>query len=75
MSSLATILKSHQVEGLAVIQAIGTANPPNCFYQADYPDFYFRVTQNEHMTQLKDKFQRICKYHSFKKLYVEFLYN
>ncbi|XWS25049.1 hypothetical protein CRYUN_Cryun27aG0037300 [Craigia yunnanensis] len=70
MSSLATILKSHQVEGLAVIQAIGTANPPNCFYQADYPDFYFRVTQNEHMTQLKDKFQRICQKSAITKRYM-----
>lgn len=46
---------------MASILAIGTANPPNCFDQADYPDFYFRVTKSEHMTQLKDKFKRICK--------------
>ncbi|KAI5600470.1 hypothetical protein BDE02_01G027100 [Populus trichocarpa] len=46
---------------MASILAIGTANPPNCFDQADYPDFYFRVTKSEHMTQLKDKFKRIWK--------------
>ncbi|KAG6791114.1 hypothetical protein POTOM_000226 [Populus tomentosa] len=48
-------------EKMASILAIGTANPPDCFGQADYPDFYFRVTKSEHMTQLKDKFKRICK--------------
>ncbi|PKI70870.1 hypothetical protein CRG98_008761 [Punica granatum] len=29
--------------------------------QADYPDYYFRVTSNEHMTEPKQKFTRICK--------------
>ncbi|KAJ6961489.1 hypothetical protein NC652_000422 [Populus alba x Populus x berolinensis] len=45
---------------MASILASGTANPPDCFDQDDYPDFYFRVTKSEHMTQLKDKFKRIC---------------
>jgi len=56
------IHKSHRAEGPAFILAIGTANPPNCVEQSTYPDFYFRVTNSEHKTQLKEKFQRICKY-------------
>ncbi|KAH1065171.1 hypothetical protein J1N35_030158 [Gossypium stocksii] len=60
-------LEACAVEKLATILAIGTTNPPKCFYQAEYPDFYFRVTKSEHMTQLKDKFRRIYKYHSFVK--------
>ncbi|XWS23648.1 hypothetical protein CRYUN_Cryun28dG0033000 [Craigia yunnanensis] len=57
-------------QGVAVILAIGTANPPNCFYQVDYPDFYFRVTKSQHMIQLKDKFQRICEKSTIKKRYM-----
>ncbi|GMI80709.1 TRANSPARENT TESTA 4, CHALCONE SYNTHASE [Hibiscus trionum] len=63
-------LQSREVEKLATILAIGTTNPPNCFYQADYPDFYFRVTRSEHMTQLKDKFRRICEKSAIKKRYM-----
>lgn len=51
-----------KAQGPATILAIGTANPPNTIYQADYPDYYFRVTNSEHMTLWKDKFKRICKY-------------
>ncbi|KAF9622753.1 hypothetical protein IFM89_033988 [Coptis chinensis] len=32
---------------LATVLAIGTATPPNCYVQSDYPDFYFRVTKSE----------------------------
>ncbi|ESR47388.1 hypothetical protein CICLE_v10003127mg, partial [Citrus x clementina] len=38
---------------------IGTANPANCVYQTDYPDFYFRITSSNHMTELKEKFKRM----------------
>ncbi|KAH9691067.1 Chalcone synthase [Citrus sinensis] len=55
--------------GLATILAIGTANPPNCLYQADYPDYYFRVTNSDHMTLLKQKFKRICEKSNVKKRY------
>nr|QKK82622.1 chalcone synthase [Zanthoxylum armatum] len=57
------------IKGLATILAIGTANPPNCIYQADYPDYYFRVTNSEHMTELKEKFKRICEKSNVKKRY------
>ena len=48
--------------GPATVLAIGTALPVNCFRQADFPDFYFRATKSEHLTQLKEKFKRICKF-------------
>ncbi|TYH72590.1 hypothetical protein ES332_D05G265100v1 [Gossypium tomentosum] len=60
-------LEACRVEKLTTILAIGTTNPPNCFYQADYLDFYFRVTKSEHMTQLKDKFRRKCERSTIKK--------
>jgi len=50
--------------------AIGTANPKNEVYQADYPDFYFRMTKSEHMTDLKQKFQRMCDKSMIKKRYM-----
>jgi hypothetical protein len=30
-------------------------------HQADYPDYYFRITKSEHMTDLKEKFKRMCE--------------
>ncbi|XP_065874981.1 chalcone synthase-like [Euphorbia lathyris] len=57
-------------KGIATILAVGTANPPSCIFQADYPDFYFRITQTQHMTQLKDKFTRICEKTTVKKRYM-----
>ncbi|XP_062105302.1 phloroisovalerophenone synthase-like [Humulus lupulus] len=62
MGSIAVdqIRRAQRAEGPATILAIGTANPANTMIQADYPDYYFRVTKSEHMTDLKKKFQRIC---------------
>ncbi|CAB4309152.1 unnamed protein product [Prunus armeniaca] len=54
----------------AAILAIGTANPANCYYQQDYPDFLFRVTNSDHLTELKDKFKRICEKSMVKKRYL-----
>lgn len=54
------IVKGRRSSGPATILAIGTANPSNCIAQVDFPDYYFRVTNSEHMTELKDKFKRIC---------------
>jgi hypothetical protein len=45
----------------ATVLAIGTATPVNCVYQSDYPDYYFRMTKSEHLTELKKKLKRICK--------------
>ncbi|KAL0414132.1 UNVERIFIED_CONTAM: Chalcone synthase J [Sesamum radiatum] len=55
------IRRAQRAEGLATVLAIGTANPPNCVEQSTFPDYYFRITNSEHNTQLKEKFKRICK--------------
>ena len=51
-----------RAKGIASILAIGTANPFNCVYQVDYLDYYFKITNSEDMTRVKDKFKCICKY-------------
>jgi len=50
-----------QADGLANVLAIGTANPANCVLQEDYPDWFFRVTDSDHLTHLKTKMKKICK--------------
>eukprot|EP00253_Pinus_taeda_P018176 PITA_18176 len=57
-------------DGFASILAIGTANPPNVVDQSTYPDFYFRITGNEHNTELKDKFKPICERSAIKQRYM-----
>nr|AIY34669.1 chalcone synthase [Ornithogalum saundersiae] len=44
----------------ATILGIGTANPPCELDQSQLPEYYFRITNSEHMVQLKEKFRRIC---------------
>ncbi|XP_074582293.1 chalcone synthase 2-like [Curcuma longa] len=61
MAKLVTeIRRSQRAEGPAAVLAIGTATPPNVVYQADYPDYYFRITRSEHLAELKEKFKRMC---------------
>ncbi|GJN11755.1 hypothetical protein PR202_ga29971 [Eleusine coracana subsp. coracana] len=64
------VRKAHRAEGLATVLAIGTATPPNCVYQAGYPDYYFRVTKSEHLSDLKEKFKRICRKSMVRKRYM-----
>nr|O04220.1 RecName: Full=Chalcone synthase; AltName: Full=Naringenin-chalcone synthase [Chrysosplenium americanum]AAB54075.1 naringenin-chalcone synthase [Chrysosplenium americanum] len=64
------IRNAQRAEGPATILAIGTATPANCVIQADYPDFYFRITNSEHKTELKEKFQRMCDKSMIKKRYM-----
>lgn len=59
--SVEEVMAKQRAKGPATVLAIGTATPPNCYPQSDYPDFYFRATKSEHMTQLKEKLKRICK--------------
>ena len=59
-ASVDQIRKAQRAEGPATVLAIGTATPPNGVSQADYPDYYFRITNSEHMTELKEKFKRMC---------------
>ncbi|XP_037497079.1 LOW QUALITY PROTEIN: chalcone synthase [Jatropha curcas] len=68
-----SIFESRGATGLATVLAIGTANPPNCIYQADYPHFYFKITRSEHMKELKEKFIRICQKSEIKKRYMYLL--
>ncbi|XP_021627263.1 chalcone synthase 3 isoform X2 [Manihot esculenta] len=69
-ASVEEIRMAQRAQGPATILAIGTATPSNYFIQADYPDFYFRVTRSEHMTNLKEKFKRICDKSMIKKRYM-----
>jgi len=66
MVSVSEIRKAQRAEGPATIMAIGTANPANCVEQSTYPDFYFKITNSEHKVELKEKFQRMCKYYLYK---------
>ncbi|KAE9596487.1 putative naringenin-chalcone synthase [Lupinus albus] len=69
MVSVCEIRNAQRAEGPATILAIGTANPPNCLHQSTFPDYYFRVTNSDHMVDLKHKFQRICDKTMIKKRY------
>lgn len=62
--TLEAVRKPQRAEGpAATVLAIGTATPENWMYQADYPDYYyFRVIKSEHLSDLKEKFKRICTY-------------
>jgi chalcone synthase len=55
------VRKAQRAEGPATVLAIGTTTPENIVYQADYADYYFRVTKSEHLVDLKDKFKKMCK--------------
>ncbi|KAI4370920.1 hypothetical protein MLD38_019212 [Melastoma candidum] len=59
MDVMGKIRDNQRANGFATILAIGTANPPDIMHQAEYPDFYFRITNSEHMTDVKEKFARI----------------
>lgn len=65
MLTVDEVRKAQRAEGPATIMAIGTATPPNCVDQSTYPDYYFRITNSEHMTDLKEKFKRMCKINCF----------
>uniref|UniRef100_A0A6N2KB92 Chalcone/stilbene synthase N-terminal domain-containing protein n=1 Tax=Salix viminalis TaxID=40686 RepID=A0A6N2KB92_SALVM len=58
MALVDEIRKAQRAQGPAMVLGIGTAVPVNCFYQADYPDYFFRVTKTENLTELKAKFKR-----------------
>ncbi|XP_021731130.1 chalcone synthase 2-like [Chenopodium quinoa] len=70
MATIREIRNSQRADGPATILAIGTANPPNEMSQDEFPDFYFRVTKSEHMTNLKEKFKHMCKKSTVKKRYM-----
>nr|WIL10279.1 chalcone synthase [Grona styracifolia] len=70
MVTVEEIRNAQRSHGPATILAFGTATPKNCVIQAEYPDYYFRVTNSEHMTDLKEKFKRMCEKSMIKKRYM-----
>ncbi|KAG5227901.1 naregenin-chalcone synthase family protein [Salix suchowensis] len=70
MVTVDEVRKAQRAEGPATIMAIGTATPPNCVDQSEYPDYYFRITNSEHKVELKEKFKRMCEKSMIKKRYM-----
>ncbi|KAL1352552.1 hypothetical protein HN51_016544 [Arachis hypogaea] len=70
MVSVEEIRNAARANGPATVLAIGTATPSNCVYQDTYPDYYFRITNSEHMTDLKEKFKRMCEKSMIRKRYM-----
>ncbi|CAL5193029.1 unnamed protein product [Lathyrus oleraceus] len=70
MVTVEEIRNAQRSNGPATILALGTATPSNCITQAEYPDYYFRITNSEHMTDLKEKFKRMCDKSMIKKRYM-----
>ncbi|CAI9776080.1 unnamed protein product [Fraxinus pennsylvanica] len=70
MITVEDVRRAQRAEGPATIMAIGTATPPNCVDQSSYPDYYFRITNSEHKTDLKEKFKRMCDKSMIKKRYM-----
>jgi len=62
MPYLKEVREKERAGGTAAILAIATATPPNCVHQDNFADFYFRITNSDHMTQLKAKLKRICNF-------------
>ncbi|KAH7658701.1 Naringenin-chalcone synthase protein [Dioscorea alata] len=59
--------KKNKAGGLASVLALATANPPNVVYQDNFPDYFFSVTNSEHMVELKEKLKRVCDKSMIKK--------
>ncbi|KAL1565041.1 Chitin synthase, class 2 [Salvia divinorum] len=70
MVSMEEIRHAQRASGPATVLAIGTATPLHCVEQSTFPDYYFRVTNNEHKVDLKNKFKRICENTTIKKRYM-----
>ena len=47
--------------GRATILGIGTAVPVHVYEQKSFPDYYFEITDSNHLVDLKAKFANICK--------------
>ncbi|KAF7005403.1 hypothetical protein CFC21_020529 [Triticum aestivum] len=69
LPSVGEIRRLQRAEGPAAILAVGTANPPNCVSQEEYPDYYFRITKSQHLTDLKQKLKSFCQMTSTEKRY------
>uniref|UniRef100_A0A0E0JKV4 Chalcone synthase n=1 Tax=Oryza punctata TaxID=4537 RepID=A0A0E0JKV4_ORYPU len=54
----------HRGSGTAAIMGIGKAVPAHVFPQKSFPDYYFEISNSNHMVDLKAKFTQICGVHS-----------
>nr|BAE80511.1 putative chalcone synthase [Antirrhinum majus] len=70
MLNVEEVRRAQRAQGPATVLAIGTAVPENVFDQTKFPDFYFGVTNSEHMTELKAKFKRTCDKSMINKRYM-----
>ncbi|XP_068665217.1 chalcone synthase [Aristolochia californica] len=70
VTTIEDIRKAQRADGPAAVLAIGTATPPNFVDQSTYPDYYFRITDSDHKTDLKEKFKRMCEKSMIKKRYM-----
>ncbi|KAM3310352.1 hypothetical protein ACQJBY_031193 [Aegilops geniculata] len=68
-TAIRQIRQAQRADGPASVLAIGTANPTNCVRQDDYADYYFRVTDREHLAKLRSKLHKICKSSAINKRY------
>ncbi|KAM3196281.1 hypothetical protein ACQJBY_072127 [Aegilops geniculata] len=59
-TTVGEIRVAQRADGPAAVLSIGTANPPHCVPQGDYPNYYFRVTNSDHLTDLKPTFAKLC---------------
>ncbi|KAI3469923.1 hypothetical protein Pfo_026586 [Paulownia fortunei] len=71
MVTVEEVFRAQRAEGPATILAIGTANPSNCVDQSTYHEHYFRITNSEHKTELKEKFKHMCERSMIKKRYMQ----
>nr|AJO53279.1 chalcone synthase-like protein [Pogostemon cablin] len=67
MGIVEDIRAAQRANGTATVLAIGTAVPSHYVEQDTFADYYFRVTKSEHMTELKNKFKKICEKTQIKK--------
>ena len=61
LATLREIRRAQRADGPAAMLGIGTANPANFVLQEEFPDYYFRVKNKEHLTDLKETFKKLCK--------------
>uniref|UniRef100_A0ACD5ZK50 Uncharacterized protein n=1 Tax=Avena sativa TaxID=4498 RepID=A0ACD5ZK50_AVESA len=59
-SDIREIRQAQRSDGPATVLAIGKETPANCIPQDEFVDWYFRVTNCDHLAKLKAKMKRIC---------------
>ena len=62
MGSLNAGMGNDRACGLATIMGIGKAVPEHVVPWKSFPDFYFEISNSNHMVELKAKFAKICKW-------------